>query len=321
MVKLKPSDLQLTGRYRSISDHEKLLKSKINSLTNKLVKSVCLDILDSPPGAKINIVGLKQPDINEIKNYFAEVAAPILVKNNNLITGISKTSKVFYSDSDTERLYDFKLLHNNKEILVSNKQLKGGTNTLKPGDVIRLVDSDSDLTKKWKKTKYYNIFKILDDNNVISGPMKAISEEYPNKHPIKKLDYTRILEKMDKNEVMIQPKEIPEPLMRLIKADPIAYAHYVKNGAAAGTMLNFLFEKSLVEESKKDGKYHELFVDVTSGNVQFFKFDISNKGILQYGISDPKESTKKAILRSKQGVERRSSSSGRLKLDKLGFQP
>ena len=86
-------------------------------------------------------------------------------------------------------------------------------------------------------------------------------------------------------------------------------------------MLNFLFEKVLVDESKKDSKYNELFVEATSGNVLFFKFDISNRGILQYKIEDPKTAAKKAILRSKQGVERRSSSTGRLKLDKLGFQP
>jgi hypothetical protein len=151
--------------------------------------------------------------------------------------------------------------------------------------------------------------------------MKAISEEYLNKHPIKKQEYIKILDKMDKNEVLIEPKEIPESLMKMIKADPVAFDHYKKNVGAAGTMLNFIFEKSLVEESKRDDKYHELFVDVTSGNVLFFKFDINPKGVLQYEISDPKKATKKAILRSKQGVERRSSSSGRLKLDKLGFQP
>jgi hypothetical protein len=37
-------------------------------------------------------------------------------------------------------------------------------------------------------------------------------------------------------------------------------------------------------------------------------------------VSNPRKSAKKATLRSKQGVERRSSS-GKLKLDKLGFQP
>lgn len=321
MAKLKPSDFGITGKYHQLSQYENQIKSKLSKLNDKLVGNICLNILESNPGEKLNIVGLKPADINEIKNYFAEVAGPILIKKNGMLTGVSASSKVFYSDSDTERLYDFKLMIGQKENLISNKQLKGGTNTLKPGDVVRLVDADPELVKKWKKTKYYRVFKILDENNVVSGPMKAISEEYANKHKITKQEYTKILAKMDKNEVLITPKDVPASFMKLIKEDKIAYDHYNKNGGATGTMLNFLFEKSLVDESKNDSKYNDLFVDVTSGNVLFFKFDINPKGILQYEISDPKKAVKKAILRSKQGVERRSSSSGRLKLDKLGFQP
>jgi hypothetical protein len=161
----------------------------------------------------------------------------------------------------------------------------------------------------------------LDDSNVISGPIKAISEFYPNKHKLSKKDYASIISKMTQNEMKLLPKEVPAPLMKMIQEDQITKEHYKKNAGAAGTMINFIFEKSLVEESKKDATYHELFVDVTAGNISFLKFNLSNNGVVEYELADPKKSAKKAILRSKQGVERRSSSSGRLKLDKLGFQP
>lgn len=317
----KPSELKVTGKQRPIPEHEQLVVKALKSHRSKLAASVCLDILESTSGDLLNIKGLKSTDINDIKNYFAEVAAPILILKQKMLP-IDKLTKVFFSDSDTERLYDFKLFHRSEEILISNKQLKGGTNTLKPGDVVRLVDEDEYLKKKWQKTKYYKVFKILDESNVISGPIKAVMEEYPNLLRVKRNEYAPLVEKMsEQNETNIPPKDVPASIMDLVKSDTVAFNHYKEKGYAAGTMLNFLFEKVLVEESKKDFKYNELFVEATSGNVLFFKFDISNKGIVQYKIEDPKTAAKKAILRSKQGVERRSSSTGRLKLDKLGFQP
>ena len=320
---LKPSDFKITGKYRSITEHTRLVKAKLQTMlrSKPLVAKLCLQILESSPGDKLDLTGLKSADINEIKNYFAEVAGPILMLADKAVPGISPSSQVFYSDSDTERLYDFKLVINRKEFLISNKQLKGGTNTLKPGDVIRLVDEDKNLSDKWKRTKYYKAFKTLDESNVVSGPMRVIAEQYPNKFRISRQDYMKVLSKMTQNEVLIQPNELPRSLMAIIQKDKIAFDHYKANKGAAGTMLNFIFEKALVEESKKDTKYNDLFVEVTSGNVSFFKFDIDSKGKVYFEISDPKKATKKAALRSKQGVERRSSSTGRLKLDKLGFQP
>jgi len=319
---LKPSDLKVTGKYRTLDEHEKLVLASLNRIPNKLITNACKDILNAHDGTKINVTGLNASVLNEIKNFFAEVSGPKLLLNDKLIPGISPNSKVFFSDLDNERLFDFKIVINGKEHLVSNKRGgSAGTNTLKPGDVISLIDKDKELTRKWKNTKYYRIFKILDENSVVVGPLKALSEEYPTKHPISKRDYDKIIKQLDSYEAVIPPKDIPRGLMDMIKRNPDAFGHYKKRGVAAATMLNFLFERSLVEESVKDSKYNDLFVDVTSGNVLFLKFDINNKGEVHFHLADPKKASKKAILRSKQGVERRSSSSGRLKLDKLGFQP
>lgn len=325
---LKPSELKVTGKYRSITEHEALVRKNLKGLKNKLLGSVCTDILDAKPGSNLNIGLLSKAEISDIKNYFAEVAGPILMLKNKMYKGISPSSKCFFSDSDTERLFDFKLVISGQEVLISNKQLSGGTNTLKPGDVIRLIDGDKELTKKWKNTDYYKVFSILDESNVISGPMRVMSEVYPRKLKITRPEYHSMLSKMTTNEVMFSPKEVPGSIMELISKDPVALAHYKKNGGAMGSMLNFLFEKQLVEISRNDTTYHDVFVDVTIGNVSFFKFDLSPKsganraiGVVDFEIADPRLSSRKAVLRSKQGVERRSSSTGKLKLDKLGFQP
>jgi len=315
---LKPTELGLAGQERSIRQHLDLLKRKVQSLSNKNLSRTCLELLEANPGDKVNVNGLRQTEINEIKNYFAESAGPVWVAKNSLISGIKYTDKTFFSKSETERLYDFKLITPREIILVSNKQATGGTNTLKAGDVITLVNKDPILKKKWGNTKYYKVFDILDKNNVISGPITAVRDVYSSKVQVPKTSLTAVINQMDKNDVII--KNPSSELMRLINSDPATKQRLTETGQVSGTMVNFLFEKILIQQSVQDTKYHELFVDVTAGNVSFFKFTLDMNGKVYYEVSDPKKATKKAKLRSKQGVERRSSS-GRLKLDKLGFQP
>jgi hypothetical protein len=123
---------------------------------------------------------------------------------------------------------------------------------------------------------------------------------------------------MIKNDVILT--DVPKSFIKMINRNEAAAAKFEETGEVSGSMINFLFEKVLVEESYNDSKYDELFKDVTKNNILFFKFDLSSRGVVSYLISDPNKSKKPAGLRSKQGVERRSSS-GSLKLDKLGFQP
>ena len=101
-------------------------------------------------------------------------------------------------------MYDFSVSKNDQIVLISNKQLKGGTNTLKPIDVLKLVSNNPILKKKWSNKKEYKAFEILDKNNVISGPMLAIKELLPNKSPVYlPSDITRIAAQMNKNDVVI----------------------------------------------------------------------------------------------------------------------
>lgn len=313
---LKPSELGLDGKFRTITEHKQLLTKKIASIRDKKLVRVLMTIMESESGSVIDVEDLSQTQINEIKNYFSECVAPIfLFKKTNLMS----KAKCFYSSSQTESLYDFKISLDKKEYLFSNKQLKGGTNTLKPSDVVNLVEKDKLLLSKWNNTKTFKTFKILDEKNVISGPITAIRDLYPSKiTPVSKIDINKVVSQMNKNDVVIQNP--PKNIMNMIRKDKVAYDHYNEKRVVSGTMINFIFEKILIDISKEDDSYNELFLDVTKNNVHFFKFDLNNSGKLIYGVSDPKKGTSKAILRSKQGVERRSSA-GQLKLDKLGFQP
>lgn len=318
---LKPSELGLDGKNYKITEYEKLVRKKINALSNKKLIVVLNVLIDAKSGDTINIDGIPTNLISEIKNYYAEVIGPILVYKNNLFSQgrLTSASTCYFSSSQTERLYDFKIGVAKKEYLFSNKQLKGGTNTLKPADVVELIQKDDILKKKWEETKIFKTFQILNENNVVSGPIRAVAENYTNSvSGISKQDMYKVINQLIQNDVII--KDPPKSIMNLVNRDAAAKENFKKNGFLNGTTVNFLFEKILVDISKKDSDYNELFLDATTKNVKFFKFDLNNKGVVVYEVSDPRKSAKKASLRSKQGVERRSSS-GKLKLDKLGFQP
>jgi hypothetical protein len=320
---LKPSQMGVVGTKQTIAIHKKKVITKLNALTKtkgrqKNVAEVCLSIMEKGNGGIVDISKLNVAELSDIKNYFAEVMGPIWAQEGKLIPGLKASDHTYFSPSDTERLYDFKVFRGKEEILVSNKQKKGGTNTLKPGDVVRLVRTNKSLADKWANTKYYKIFEILDTSNVVSGPIKAIAKHYPKLVNVRPGEYNDVINQLTQNDVVL--KDVPKSIMNLIMADPTAAKKYEETKKVSGTMINFIFEKLLVQQSEADTNYHELFVDVTEGNVMFLKFDLSNKGKITFLIENPRQAAKKAKLRSKQGVERRSSS-GKLKLDKLGFQP
>jgi hypothetical protein len=106
-----------------------------------------------------------------------------------------------------------------------------------------LVDGDKELTKKWKNTLYYKVFETLQNSNVISGPMRAMSLHYPRRLKITRAEYDSVLSKLTANDVLIPPKDVPGSFMEMISNDPVALAHYKKNRGAMSSMLNFLFEK------------------------------------------------------------------------------
>ena len=180
---LKPSEMGVTNKNRKIYEHEALVRKKLTFYSKgqgikSVVANICLQIIDTPSGGQVDITGLKHPYFGDINNYFAEVMGPIW-SSRGLIPGINKNSICFFSSSDTEALYDFIVYKNEKNpILVSNKQKSSSTNTVKPAQILNLLQDSQPLLKKWRDTKYYQIFKLLDENNIVSGPINVITKVY-----------------------------------------------------------------------------------------------------------------------------------------------
>lgn len=314
---LKPTELKLTGELK-YSAYETALLNAVKALPNVAVKSVVLSILNQENNSKVDISKLNTTQINDIKNYLGESAGPYFLKKYNLNGPLTSNGTVFFPTSQTETLYDFSVKTESKTELYSVKQLRGATNVLKPGDVVKIVAKNTILKNKWGNHPTLKVFEILDSNNVISGPISVIRDLYPKKTKLSKTDINSVIIQMSKNDVVIN--DPPAALMSMINSDEATKQNLLKNGFVSGTVVNFLFEKILIDISKQDETFHELFLDVTTGNVKFLKFGLTNSGIFSVVVDDPKKAIKKAVLRSKQGVERRSSG-GSLKLDKLGFQP
>lgn len=319
---LKPTDLNLANKYRKIRDYEKYLTTQLElKIKDKNLLRLLIELMRVPSGKTVDVKGINNAAMSEIKNYYAECIGPILIARYKLFPGnsITESSECFYSGLSNETLYDVLIKNSDELYKISNKQLKASGNVLKPSDVIDLIEKNPALKAKWGNKLAYKAFQILRDQNVISGPISVISKLWPNKSPLSTTQLTKLISQMSvANDVVIS--DPPAALIRMVEKDPAAAANLkLRKFKLGGSVVNYLFEKILVDISKHDKSFNDLYLDSTNGNVYFFKFDISTNGNVQYLIYNPMSGDKLAILRSKQGVERRSSSSGRLKLDKLGF--
>lgn len=318
---LKPSELGVAGVKRPISQHKQIVTNFLVRLLRikgpqQRVAEVCLQIMEAPNGGIIDVEKLSLSDFREIKNYFAEVMGPIWCHEQGLIPGVKSHDHTFFEPSSNQ-LYDFKVYRGEDPVLISNKRKHGVANTLKPSDLIRLIERNPDLARKWRSSQPYHAIRILDENSVVSGPIKVMSRVYPYTLGISEQDYHQVIRQLTRNEVILD--NVPDSIMDLINNDSLASSQFETTQQVTGTMVNFIFEKILIDMSKNDPLYNELFVDATDGNILILKFDLDRKGNMYFDIEDPKNSDRSAIFRSKQGIERRDLT-GKLKLDKLGLE-
>lgn len=316
---LKPSELGVTGVRRTIYQHKIVVVGALIRLLNvrgpqSRIAKVCLEIMNTPNGGTVNVDGLSLSDLREIKNYFSEVMGPIWCHEQHLIPGIKSHDYTLFEN--TSRMYDFKVYRGDTPILISNKRHVGVTNTLKPSELMRLIDMNPDLSRKWRNSTQYNVMRILDENSVVSGPIKVIAKLYPHLLKIGAAEYQGVIRQLTRNEVILD--DVPDSFLQLIEADATAAALYEETEQVTGTMINFIFEKILIEQSKNDPMFTEMYIEATQNNIMVMKFELDLSGRMYFSIEDPSQTNGTVALRSKQGIERRDMT-GKLKLDKLGL--
>lgn len=111
-------------------------------------------------------------DISTINNDFGELLGPLSIESRKLLPIKFQSAKVFIPGRSNEPLLDYKIEDSSKEYKISAKS-GGTTNTLKPGDVVKLIEADSKLRRKWKGKIEFDILEILNDNGWRQGPIEA----------------------------------------------------------------------------------------------------------------------------------------------------
>ena len=213
--------------------------------------------------------------ISTLNNDFSEVLGPLAVINFQLVDKkiLGGTSSVFLPGRGNEPLLDYKILSSKgSSKTVYNISSKSGdtTNTLKPGDVISLLGDEPLLFKKYNGTVEYEVVKILKENTVKEGPIKAI---------------------------------------KFLKTKNFKKAKFITEASVYTEELRQQCEKTLVSISKEDIDFTPMFNDATNAKIHYVKFQLSSDGTPKWDYIEQKKERpdiqrKRIVFRSKNAVGR-----------------
>ena len=222
--------------------------------------------------------------INDINKDFSEVLGPLAVIKHNILAGtghrVTATSPIFIPVRPNEPLMDYKV----GTVVISAKS-GTTTNTVKPADILGLLQKQSSLITKYKPTKEYQILQILLENPALLGPVAAVKILLGSKY-----------DTWVKNNAYFKGKK----------------------GRYTDNELMYECEKYLQNESKTGSlNFTKMFADAIKGSVVYVKYSIDSSGIGNFETIVAQDVLKSATgtrpyLRTKNGYTRAA--------DKMGIQ-
>lgn len=241
-----------------LSDDQKLL---LNSLVHAVDSNDYSNFSNTFLALKDSI------PINTINNDFSELLGPIAIARKQMLPISSSKSKVMFPGRGNEPLLDYKITSDNTVYKISAKS-GDSTNTLKPGDVLQLIDAETKLKSKYSNTLQYKVLKLLKNNTWKQGPIEALN--------------------------LLKSARIPDAMWLKSKQ----YTEQIRQMA----------ENSLVKISRETLDFTELFRDATNLKVYYVKFKLGQDGMVKWDmIRDDKNrqsGVKKIVFRSKNFVGR-----------------
>lgn len=217
--------------------------------------------------------------LNTINNDFGEVLGPIAIMNRGLLPIDGKTAVINIPGRSNEPLLDYKITDSKQEYKISAKSGET-TNTLKPGDVVRLIEADKRLTKKWKNTPQFNVLEILNDSSTKQGPISAGMW-------LKKNGFTGEFNWLKNTE----------------------YTEEIRQRC----------EDTIVKISRESLDFTSIYADATNQKVFYIKFKLSPSGDMDWKLVETPNDKKNKDIISKRVAFRSKNYVGRA-ADKLGFQ-
>lgn len=313
---LKPQAFGVGEQKYSFSTYKKIVKDSIESRKDlssetRLYLSVLFDYYSGGTASKQKITKIFQKvkgsiPLNDISKDFGEVLGPVAILDRDLFRAkkihLNKgSSKIYIPSRPNEPLMDYAIISGENQYTISAKS-GTTTNVVKPPDIIALLSKNPKKLKKWSKTKEFRMLQTLAQESILTGPVKAVSEIYPElisaeafaSFSGKGYDKKLFSKFISKNEYL------------KTKKDP--------------TPNEIMYEcEKLLQQKTKDQTFDmtEIFSDAIENQVFYVKFEIDASGVGNWDviISDDIRKTKSGsvvYLRSKNGYTRAS--------DRMGIQ-
>lgn len=240
--------------------------------------------------------------INDINKDFGECAGAIACISMQLLKDkkitFPATTTIFMPLRPNEPLMDYALIAGTTQYTISAKS-GTTTNTVKPPDILMLLETGK-KTNKWKDKAEYKLLKMLAEESILAGPIKAVAAT---------------TDLINEKDVATITKTTDVSVFRKF----IAQNDYLKGLGRAPTINEVMYEcEKLLMNKTKDGtlNMNAIFADAIKEKVIYVKFELDGQGIPKFSSSVADDITaagsKTVSLRTKNGYTRAS--------DRMGIQ-
>lgn len=253
------------------------------------------------------------PGLNQVQTDYGEMLGAMAC----LTQGITKINfgrnpKITFPLRGNEPVADYYIVSGERRYAISAKS-GDTTNTLKPGDVLSLLESNG-LTSKWSRKKDYKFVQMADENTTAVFPFKAINFFYPGTLSDDAISQVESQFKLSKFSSKDYDNYLFNNLHAKLKTRKL-------RGSYEQPTIGKLYydtESLVVSLANEQTDPNSLFKDATSGLVTYVRFKLNNDGTGNFDVKtgevlQESPSTKAVKWRSKNSQNRAS--------DKIGLQP
>jgi len=312
---LKPQAFGIAEKRYSITEYKATILNHIESRQDlspilKTYLSLLIEYhsdgkADKSEVSKMFLAGKADLPINDINKDFGEVLGPLacikqqLLKNKNIL--FTTAAQIWIPSRPNEPLMDYSIIDKEKTYVISAKS-GTSTNTVKPSDVITLINKNDDSKKRWESSKELIILKTLDQESALVGPIKALAVLFPD------------LIKIEQINIQSKEKFNREPFQKFSEENV-----YLKQKAEP-TLNEIMYEcEKVIQKESKEGSlnYTNLFSDAIQNSVIYVKYQLDSIGVGSWEVITSDDIKKvntgsRIFLRSKNGYTRAA--------DKMGIQ-
>ena len=249
--------------------------------------------------------------LNEVQKDYGELLGAIACVKHKILAPnvkISSAPTIIIPLRGNEPLVDYYLKDASKKYSISAKS-GTTTNTLKPADVLTLLETKG-LMSKYNNTKVKRMLEMITEYPTAKFPWASINEVHG-----KTILSDAAMKTALSWKVSDFPKNDYDPFMF---ADLMSIIKIPKTGSSLPRIgeLFYYTEKYIIGKANTDANPTQIFKDATSGMVIYVKYSITTSsptGEFSVMMSELQGSVTKVTYRSKNSTNRAA--------DKVGLQP